>query len=282
MAGGTVLIDAPHQILAVGDSLTAGSQPGITEYAPYADRTWKPLPTSYPYLLGEMLTDNAGTELILNLGRGGSTTRDWLPGMTWGKDGVEDFPLNGAPLDEIIAAEKPIKICLMMLGTNDVCQSMVPDWVSRMQKGVVGYEDDGFMTSRENMIVTLMKLGEKGIITYLAKIPPIFYRGGLAFMQIDRLLFFTKASQEKFDRYTRMINARIDEICSSYPAIARKGPDFYTLFKDRSDIWIKDRLHFNDTGYRLMAEAWADVLKHDGIEIKNSTWGAEPQAERAS
>ena len=69
MAGGTIHIDAPHQIIAIGDSLTAGSKPGITEYAPYADRTWKLLPTSYPYLLGEMLTDNAVPELILNLGR---------------------------------------------------------------------------------------------------------------------------------------------------------------------------------------------------------------------
>ena len=101
-------------------------------------------------------------------------------------------------------------------------------------------------------------------------------------MQIDRLLFFTKAAQNKFDGYTRMVNVCIDEICSSYQELARRGPDFYTLFKDRDDIWFKDRLHLNDAGYRLMAEAWADVLKHDGVEIKNSTWGAEPQAERAS
>jgi len=269
MAGGTVLIDAPHQIIAVGDSLTAGSMPGITEYAPYADAgSWKLLPTSYPYILGEMLSENTGPELILNLGRGGSTTRDWLVGMTWKKDGVKDFPLNGEPLDEIMASQKTVKICLMMLGTNDVCDSMVPDWIARLQKGVVGYENDDFITLRENMIVTLMKLNEKGIITYLAKIPPILYRGGLAFMQIDRLLFYTKSAQDRFDNYTRMVNTRIDEICFSYPALVRKGPDFYSLFKDRDDIWFKDRLHFNDTGYRLMAEAWADVLNNDGIEIK--------------
>ncbi|HPJ95487.1 MAG TPA: GDSL-type esterase/lipase family protein, partial [Deltaproteobacteria bacterium] len=126
MGGPMVIIDAPHQIIAVGDSLTAGSQPGITEYAPYDEPvTWKLLPTSYPYILGQMLSENAGPELILNLGRGGSTTRDWTSGMTWEKDGVKDFPLNGAPLDEIIASEKPMKLCLMMLGTNDVCQSMV-------------------------------------------------------------------------------------------------------------------------------------------------------------
>ena len=118
------------------------------------------------------------------------------------------------------------------------------------------------------MIATLMKLNEKGITTYLAKIPPILYRGGLAFMQIDRLLFYTKSAQDRFDNYTRMVNTRIDEICFSYPALVRKGPDFYSLFKDRDDIWFKDRLHFNDTGYRLMAEAWADVLNNDGIEIK--------------
>ena len=65
-----------------------------------------------------------------------------------------------------------------------------------------------------------------------------------------------------------MVNARIDEILDSYPSLARPGPDFYTLFKDRSDIWIRDLLHFNNAGYRLMAEAWADVLTGDGIEIK--------------
>jgi len=269
MAGGTVLIDAPHQIIAVGDSITAGSKPGIAEYAPFAEPvSWRLLTTSYPYVLGELLLENAGPEMILNLGRGGSTTRDWLAGMTWEKDGVKDFPLNGAPLDEIMASLKSVKICLMLLGTNDICQSMLPDWISRLQKGVVGYEDDDFITLRENMIVTLMKLKEKGIIVYLAKIPPINYRGGLSFLQADRLLFFTRSAQDKFDRYTRMVNTRIDEICSSYPELARPGPDFYTLFKERDDIWFKDRLHFNDTGYRLMAEAWADVLKDDGVEVK--------------
>jgi len=268
MGGPMVIIDAPHQIIAVGDSLTAGSQPGITEYAPYDEPvTWKLLPTSYPYILGQMLSENAGPELILNLGRGGSTTRDWTSGMTWEKDGVKDFPLNGAPLDEIIASEKPMKLCLMMLGTNDVCQSMVPDWISRLLKGLVGYEDDEFISSRENLILTLMKLKEKAIITYLAKIPPIFYRGGLAFAQMDRLLFHTRRAQERFDHYTRMVNERIDEIVASYPDLARPGPDFYSLFKDRSDIWIKDLLHFNNAGYRLMAEAWAAVLTGDGIEI---------------
>ena len=268
MGGSAVIIDAPHQIIAIGDSLTAGSQPGITEYAPFDEPvTWKLLPTSYPYILGEMLSEHAGSELIVNLGRGGSTTRDWLPGMSWEKDGVKDFPLNGSPLDEIIASEKPMKLCLMMLGTNDVCQSMVPDHISRMLKGLVGYEDDEFIASRENLIMTLMNLKEKGIITYLAKIPPILYRGGLAFAQMDRLLFYTIRSLEQFDRYTRMVNSRIDEIVASYPSLVMPGPDFYALFKDRSDIWIKDLLHFNNTGYRLMAEAWADVLKGDGVEI---------------
>jgi lysophospholipase L1-like esterase len=270
MAGPGTVIDGQHQIIAIGDSLTAGSQPGITEYAPYADHTWTLLSTSYPYILGELLSDNAASELelVLNLGRGGSTTRDWTVGMTWEKDGVKDFPLNGAPLDEIMESHKTIKICLAMLGTNDVCQSMVPDWISRIQKGVVGYEDNEFIAARENMIITLLKLKEKGIITYLAKIPPIIYRGGLAFMQIDRLLFFTRTAQDKFNRYTRMVNARIDEILASYPSLARPGPDFYSLFKGRGDIWFKDRLHLNNIGYRLMAEAWADVLINDGVEIK--------------
>ena len=155
-----------------------------------------------------------------------------------------------------------------MLGTNDVCQSMVPDMISRLLHGIVGYEDSAFITLRENIIAIVMALHKKGIVTYLARIPPILYRGGLAFAQLDRLLFFTGKVQEKFDRYVRMVNGRIDEVCNSYPSLARVGPDFYALFKERSDIWLKDRMHFNDIGYRLMAEAWADVLTNDGIEVE--------------
>ncbi len=269
MSGAGIVIDKPGQIIAIGDSLTAGSQPGITEYAPYAEAsTWKLLPTSYPYLLGEMLSGHAGPELILNLGRGGSTTRDWLPGMRWEKDGVKDFPLNGEPLDEIMRSPQTVKICLMMLGTNDVCLSAVPDWVSCLLQGVVGYEDDGFITPRENLIVTLMNLKEKGVVTYLAKIPPNAYPGGLGFLGIDRVLFSGRSVKGRLKGYTEMVNARIGEIVASYPGLVRPGPDFYTLCRDRDDIWLKDRLHFNDTGYRLMADAWAEVLKGDGVEIR--------------
>jgi len=264
----SICIDSPHQIIAIGDSLTAGSMPGITEYAPFAEPvSWSLLSTSYPYVLGKMLSgDNTG-ELVLNLGRPGSITRDWLPGGRWAKMNMKNFPLNGAPLDEILQSPGNAKLALVMLGTNDVCQSMVPDPISRMLGGVVGYEDEEFMLLRENLIVILAKLREKRITTYLAKIPPILYRGGLAFAQLDRLLFFKRNVQKRFDLYVRMANARIDEICTSYPLLARPGPDFYTMLKDRRDIWVKDRLHFNDTGYRLMAEAWASLLVAEGIVI---------------
>ena len=268
MDGDAIRIDAPRQIIAIGDSLTAGSMPGITEYAPFAEPVnWKLLATSYPHVLGKMLSGNDAGDLILNLGRSGSTTREWLPGARWEKMDVKNFPLNGPPLDEIMQFSQKVKLALVMLGTNDVCQSMVPDPISRRLGGVVGYEDEAFIPLRENLIVILAKLREQGIAPYLAKIPPILYRGGLAFAQLDRLLFFTAKVQQRFDLYVRMVNARIEEICTSYPLLARKGPDFYSLFKDRSDIWVKDRLHFNDTGYRLMAEAWADLLITDGNKI---------------
>lgn len=269
MGGGTVLIDAPHQIIVAGDSLTAGSQPGINEYAPYIDPVSRELlTTSYPYMLGEMLSGRSCGGLVLNLGRSGSTSRDWLPGGTWVKRGVKNFPLNGRPLDEIMESKETVKLCLMMLGTNDVNQSIVPDIISKMMQGIVGYEDDEFISFRENMIVTLMKLKEKGMIAYLAKIPPNAYCGGLRYLGLDRLLFFAKSSQDKLHRYTKMVNARIDEICASYPGLARPGPDFYALFEDRKDVWMKDRLHLNTNGYRLMAGAWASVLTGDGIVIE--------------
>lgn len=269
MVAGGICIDVPHQIIAIGDSLTAGSMPGITEYAPFAEPvSWSLLDSAYPYVLGKMLSGNDTGELILNLGRSGSTTKDWLPGEKWEKKNVKNFPLNGAPLDEILQSPNRIKLALMMLGTNDVCQSMVPDSISRMLGGVVGYEDEEFVTLRENMIVILMKLQGRGIVTYLAKLPPILYRGGLAFAQMDRVLFFSRKMQDRFDRYVHMVNVRIDEICTSYPMLARKGPDFYTLFRDRKDTWENDRLHFNGAGYRLMAEAWASLLTENGIVVR--------------
>lgn len=264
-----IAIEGPHQIIAVGDSLTAGSQPGIDEYAPYADyHTRELIRTSYPYVLSEILSAALGPRLIRNLGRSGSTTRDWLPGSTWLKKDVPDFPLNGKPLDTILESRDTIKVCLMMLGTNDVNSSIVPDFISKAFKGISGYEDDDFLITRENLITTLMSLKEKGITTYLAKIPPNSYRGGLFFMGLDRAYFFLKSVRERLDAYTRMVNERIEEIWTSSPHLARKGPDFYNFFKRRDDVWFKDRLHLNTLGYRLMAWSWAELIKSEGIDIR--------------
>jgi len=264
-----IVIDGPSQIIAVGDSLTAGSQPGVNENAPFADHhTRELIRTSYPYVLSEILSASLGPRLIRNLGRSGSTTRDWLPGSTWVKKDEPDFPLNGKPLDDILKMRDTVKICLMMLGTNDVSSSMVPDFVSKAVKGVTGYEDDDFLITRENLIVTLMSLREKGIVTYLAKIPPNAYRGGLFFFGLDRIYFSLGHVQERLDNYTRMVNERIEEIWTSYRHLARKGPDFYHFFKMRDDVWCRDHLHLNTLGYRLMAWSWAELIKSEGIDIR--------------
>lgn len=264
-----IVIDGPHQIIAVGDSLTAGSQPGIDENAPYADyRRRELLRTSYPYVLSEILSASLGPRLIRNLGRSGSTTKDWLPGSTWKKQDAPDFPLNGKPLDDILESRDAIKICLMVLGTNDVSSSVIPDFISKVFKGIAGYEDEDFLMTRENLITILMSLKEKGITTYLAKIPPNTYRGGLFFHGLDRVYFSLKSVQEKLDRYTRMVNERIEEIWTSYPHLARRGPDFYNFFKRRDDAWFKDRLHLSTLGYRLMAWAWAELIKAEKIDIR--------------
>lgn len=264
-----IVVEGPHQIIAVGDSLTAGSQPGIYENAPYADyHTRELIRTSYPYVLSEVLSASLGPRLIRNLGRSGTTTKDWLPGSTWMKRDVPDFPLNGKPLDEIIESRDAIKVCLMMLGTNDVSSSIVPDFISKALKGISGYEDDDFLMTRENLIVTLMRLKDRGITTYLAKIPQNAYRGGLFFFGLDRIYFSLKAVQERLDSYTRMVNERIEEIWSSYPHLVRRGPDFHHFFQGRRDVWFKDHLHLNTLGYRLMAWSWAELIKSEGIEIR--------------
>jgi len=266
---GKIVINRPHQIIAVGDSLTAGAQPGVTEYEPFVGPdTRELLSTSYPYVLSELLSVSLGPRLIRNFGRSGSTTRDWLPGSTWRREDVPDFPLNGKPLDDIIASREQFKACLMMLGTNDVNSSVVPDFLIRRINGVVGYEDDDFLMTRENLVVILKRLQDKGIVTYLAKIPPNMNRGGGSFYGLDRIFFSRRRVQEKLDLYTRMVNSRIEEIYLSYPHLARRGPDFYMLFKERSDIWNKDRVHLNTLGYRFMAWTWAELIKAEKIEIQ--------------
>ncbi|HDP25654.1 MAG TPA: SGNH/GDSL hydrolase family protein [Deltaproteobacteria bacterium] len=262
-------ITEPGQIIAIGDSLTAGSQPGITEFAPYADAlTWTLLKTSYPYMLGEVLCGDAS--LVLNLGRGGATSLDWTAGRSWQKKGVKDFPLNGYPLDAIMASPKDIRICLMMIGTNDVNYSVVPDWIAGLMGGITGYEDNEFLTSRENIISTLINLSEKKMVIYLAKIPPNSYPGGLQFLGLDRILFSCRRAQERLKEYTRMINERIEEIWESYPSLVRRGPDFYALLHDEKNIWLDDRLHLNAHGYSTMAKAWAAILERD-VEMRISS-----------
>ncbi len=267
--GEKIIIDGARQIIAVGDSLTAGSQPGITEYAPFIDPEGKELlRTSYPYVLSDMLSAKFGPSMIRNLGRSGSTTRDWLPGSKWNKRGVKDFALNGNPLDEILTSREDVRVCLMILGTNDVNSSIMPDYVSRLLNDLAGYEDDDFLITRENLTATLMNLSDKGITTYLAKIPPDRYAGGLFLLGMDRFYFMLRSVQERLIRYTEMVNARIEEILISHPDLARRGPDFYSLFMQRQDVWNKDPLHLNTLGYRLMAWAWAGFLKSGGIDIK--------------
>lgn len=264
-----IFIDGPHQIIAIGDSLTSGAQPGVFENAPFiGPHTRELLPTSYPYVLSEMLSASLGPRLIRNLGRSGSTTKDWLPGSIWKKKDIPDFPLNGRPLDEIIESRDAIKLCLIVLGTNDVNSSIVPDFISRGFKGIVGYEDDDFLKTRENLLVTLMNLKEKGVTTYLAKIPPNRYRGGLFFLGLDRAYFSFRSIQEKLDRYTRTVNDRIEEIYTSYSHLVRRGPDFYNFFKQRNDVWNRDQLHLNTLGYRLMAWAWAELIKSEGTDVR--------------
>lgn len=268
-SGTRMVIDGPNQIIAVGDSLTAGSQPGVTEYAPFMDPEGKVLlRTAYPYILSGMLSSAAGPCIIRNLGRSGSSTREWLPGSTWRKRGVRGFALNGNPLDEIMESREDLRVCLMMLGTNDVNSSVTPAFASRLLGGVTGYEDEDFLITRDNLIVTLENIGNRGIVTYLAKIPPNMYSGGLFLLGLDRFYFTCRSVRERLCRYTGMVNQRIEDILVSRPDLARRGPDFHHWFNGRRDVWNEDHLHLNALGYRLMALAWCELLRSEGIEIR--------------
>lgn len=265
-----MVIDDKHQIITIGDSLTAGWQMTYGEYAPFSDATFcLKLATTYPYMLGQMVSPRWGGDFIKNLGRSGSTSQDWLRGSSWQKRDCKDFPLNGKPLDELIESKELPKICLMMLGTNDVNFSIPPDWISRAMGGLVGYEDQDFLMTRENLISVLIELKHKGISTYLAKIPPNRLRGGIRTLGIDKLIFNNPGAQIKLDSYTRRVNEHIEDIWHSYPELASPGPDFYELLQDTENIWCDDRLHLNTQGYRLVAEAWADLLISDGVVIQD-------------
>lgn len=95
---GKIVIDRPHQIIAVGDSLTAGSQPGITDYAPYTGpNTRDLLPTSYPYVLSDLLSVSMGPRLIRNLGRGAALPVTGCPGPHGREQMCPVSPSTGGP-----------------------------------------------------------------------------------------------------------------------------------------------------------------------------------------
>ncbi|MEW6442547.1 MAG: SGNH/GDSL hydrolase family protein [bacterium] len=258
-----------HQIVAIGDSLTAGWQQGFAEYAPFESReSRRLLATSYPYRLGQMLSRQEDGDLILNLGRSGSSTRDWTPGAVWRKRGDRSFPLNGRPLDEILAFTTPPKICLVLLGSNDILQSSLPGVLSRAMGGVSGYEKKGFLQSKENLLSFLRAVGQKGTLTLLAKIPPIHYRGGLAPFGIDRVFFDNPKAEREFAARTEMVNAKIEEIWKAPPAGLRPGPDLFAVLEGATHVWSQDRLHPSSKGYRRIAEAWASVLEAEEVVIR--------------
>lgn len=266
-----MILDGKHQIIAIGDSLTAGWQKRVAECAPFEDRaSGRLIASSYPYMLGEMLSRKWGGDLILNLGRNGSATQHWTPGAAWRKKGWRRFSLNGKPLDDILEFTNPPRVCLALLGSNDVLHSILPDRLSRAMGGVVGYEEAAFAKTQENLLSLLTGLRGKGILTLLAKIPLVTYRGGLTLFGVDRLIFNRPNAQERLVAYTAMVNRRIEEIWRAYPNLAKPGPDLFHLLKRPSDVWSGDRLHPNTRGYRRMAEAWFSVIRAEGIEIQDA------------
>ncbi len=248
------------RIVAAGDSITAGWQAGGCEMAPFVDiHSRRLLPGTYPYELSLLLDPEGDGGEVLNLGRSGSTTADWLPGARWHKRGFRDFPLNGAPLDEMLCRDEPPGICLLMLGTNDVNHAVLPGWVARLDRRLSGYAAGDFLKSRENLVCTLLALKRRGFTTYLAKLPPNRFRGGISALGMDRLFFGPARARARLEAYTRILNRRIEEILARYPDLARPGPDFFTLMA-APGLWQPDGLHPNTHGYRTMAHAWADIL----------------------
>jgi len=264
-----MILDGKHQIIAIGDSLTAGWQERVAEDAPFEDpASGRLIASSYPYMLGQKLSRKWGGGLILNLGRSGSTSQDWTPGATWRKKGRRKFPLNGRPLDEILNVTNPFRVCLALLGSNDVLQSILPDRLSRAIGRLVGYEDAAFARTKENLLSSLTRLRDKGILTLLAKIPPLYYRGGLAFLGVDRFLFNRPSAQKRLAAYVAMVNQRIEEIWGLHPQVAKPGPDLFHVLQNAPDLWSEDLLHPNIEGYRRMAEAWLSALQAQGIVIQ--------------
>jgi hypothetical protein len=65
-------------------------------------------------------------------------------------------------------------------------------------------------------------------------------------------------SDQRIDRGP-VINAAIDLLYQKYPEILR-GPDLWTVFKDRNDLIPPGDLHPNDQGKELLRQQWAKVM----------------------
>jgi hypothetical protein len=65
-------------------------------------------------------------------------------------------------------------------------------------------------------------------------------------------------SDQRIDRGP-VINAAIDALYQKYPQILR-GPDLWTVFKDRNDLIPPMDLHPNDLGKEVLRQQWAAVM----------------------
>jgi len=65
------------------------------------------------------------------------------------------------------------------------------------------------------------------------------------------------------------INARIDALCTKYPAV-RRGPDLYAAFSGRTDLIPSGDVHPNDAGNKEMRRLWALSMTSDSSPISVS------------
>jgi len=147
-------------------------------------------------------------------------------------------------------AYQDVKYVLVLFGTNDALDN-VPSGLG-LSPGDPGYEG----SYKANMQLLIDRCFRKGKTPILAKIPVIDAPCAGCASYPDPLAPGT------LNDYVKEYNQVVDELTAGN-GLPASGPDLFSLFLgvDRSKYY-DDFIHPNGEGYKLMAQAWFDVLKH--------------------
>ncbi|MFZ5997105.1 MAG: GDSL-type esterase/lipase family protein [Nitrospirota bacterium] len=168
---------------------------------------------------------------------------------TVANEGVNgDESIDGASIISQILVKHPgARYFLVMYGTNDARLKRPSG--KGLSPGARGYS--GSYKDYMQRIITAIK--NKGIIPILAKIP-------ITYGECMTCTFYSDPRYVTRNALIRDYNIVIDELVRAN-GLPIRGPDFYTYFSTHRNEYF-DPEHLNGTGYRSMAQLWANVLRY--------------------